>query len=127
MKSWFGTNISCLEIIIAASGLILYLATLRILLRLKEFTRTDEDNVWLAANNIRLGKFTTALEFIRNIKITSPESQQLQIAALLGVNHLDEAIEKAKLFELDLLNMEAPIASLTFYLIFAPFRRSENM
>jgi hypothetical protein len=92
----FGAQLSARQIAVAMAGLVFYLGLLRILLRFKDFARTDDDYNWLASNNNMLGKFTTAMHFIRNIKARTKEAEYSYMVSLLGVNQVEAAVDRAE-------------------------------
>jgi hypothetical protein len=91
-----GTQLSARQIAVAMAGLIFYLGLLRILLRFNEFARTDDDYIWLAGNNNFLGKFTTALRFLTNVKATTKEVEYEYMVSLIGVNQVEAATDRTK-------------------------------
>jgi hypothetical protein len=87
----FGIGMPGPQILAAAVGLTFYSAVAGSLFRIKEFSRSDADLAWLASHNLRLGNFSTALNYLKSIQSNSEEFLGLKAAALLGVNAVSEA------------------------------------
>jgi hypothetical protein len=91
-----GVQLSFTEVMIGLAGLLFYLALLRIVLRFKDFRRTDADYHWLASRHNMLGDFAKALRYLANVKSRTAETEVIHIIGLLGVNQIGRAEERTK-------------------------------
>ena len=97
IRLFSGVQLSPAEFIITITGLVFYLALIRVLLRFKEFRKTDEDYIWLATQNDRLGRFRIAMSQLRNVKNRTSQAEIATVVALLGLNQIQQAEDRVAL------------------------------
>jgi len=79
------------RLLVTTAGLGFGLAITKAIFDFKECQRQDEDYAWLAAVDIRLGNFASALRHLGNLTSFNQLSQTLEMVAQLGVNEIAEA------------------------------------
>jgi len=91
-----GVKLTFAQVAIGSAGLLFYLALFRILTRVKDFRRSDEDYHWLASRQFMLGNFAAGLRYLNSIEKPIPETEFHRVLGLLGVNEIEKAEETAR-------------------------------
>ena len=96
LKLLRGMKLTEHQVIVGVVGLLFYLALFKTITELKEFKRRDEDYIWLAGAANMLGNFAAALRHLRKVESWNVEARSAEIVALIGVNEIDKAEQKAR-------------------------------
>jgi hypothetical protein len=98
LKLLRGGSLTEQQVIVGVIGLLFYLALFKTLTEYKEFRRQHEDYIWLASASNSLGNFSAALRHLRKVGSWNDQAHGAEIVALIGVNEIDKAAAKVRLF-----------------------------